>query len=67
MAKRPEPLKSDKVMEGENPSITNQLADMVDIIATGKSVHMKAGVVYNVSGILAQNLIKKGAATLKQK
>lgn len=66
MAKKSEPLESDKVMGGENPSVTNQLADMVDIVATGKSVHMKAGVVYNVSRILAQNLVKKGAATLKQ-
>lgn len=66
MAKKSEPLKRDKVMEGESPSVTNQLADMVDVVATGKSVHMKAGVVYNVSGILARNLINKGAATLKQ-
>lgn len=53
-------------MEGEHPSITNQLPDMVEIIATGKSPHMKAGEVYSVSGTLAQTLIDKGAATLKQ-
>ena len=52
-------------MEGEQPSITNQLPDMVEIIATGKSPHMKANKVYSVSGILAQTLINKGAATLK--
>ena len=53
-------------MEGEQPSITNQLPDMVEIIATGKSQNMKAGEVYSVSGTLAQTLINKGAATLKQ-
>ena len=65
MAKRAEKLKTDNVMEGERPSITNQLPDIVDIVATGKSVHMKAGEVYSVSGTLAQTLINKGAATLK--
>ena len=52
-------------MEGEQPSITNQLPDMVEIISTGKSQHMKANEVYSVSGTLAQTLINKGAATLK--
>ena len=65
MAKRAEKLKTDNVMEGEHPSITNQLPDVVDIVATGKSPHMKAGEVYSVSGTLAQTLINKGAATLK--
>ena len=65
MAKRAEKLKTDNVMEGEHPSITNQLPDMVEIIATGKSQHMKAGEVYSVSVTLAQTLINKGAATLK--
>ena len=65
MAKRAEKLKTDNVMEGERPSITNQLPDVVDIVATGKSPHMKAGEVYSVSGTLAQTLINKGAATLK--
>ncbi len=65
MAKRAEKLKTDNVMEGERPSITNQLPDIVEIIATGKSPHMKAGEVYSVSGTLAQTLITKGAATLK--
>ena len=65
MAKRAEKLKTDNVMEGERPSITNQLPDIVEIIATGKSPHMKAGEVYSVSGTLAQTLINKEAATLK--
>ena len=65
MAKRAEKLKTDNVMEGEHPSITNQLPDMVEIVATGKSPNMKAGEVYSVSGTLAQTLINKGAATLK--
>ena len=65
MAKRAEKLKTDNVMEGKRPSITNQLPDIVEIIATGKSPHMKAGEVYSVSGTLAQTLINKGAATLK--
>ena len=65
MAKRTEKLKTDNVMEGKRPSITNQLPDIVEIIATGKSPHMKAGEVYSVSGTLAQTLINKGAATLK--
>ena len=59
MAKRAEKLKTDNVMEGEHPSITNQLPDMVEIIATGKSPHMKAGEVYSVSGTLAQNVNKQ--------
>lgn len=65
MAKRAEKLKTDNVIEGEQSSITNQLQDMVEIVATGKSPHMKAGEVYSVSGTLAQTLINKGAATLK--
>lgn len=65
MAKKAAKLKTDNVMEGEQPSITNQLPDMVEIIGTGKSTHMKAGEVYSVSGTLAQTLINKGAATLK--
>ena len=65
MVKKAEKLKTDNVMEGEQPSITNQLPDVVDIVATGKSHHMKAGEVYSVSGTLAQTLINKGAATLK--
>ena len=65
MAKRAEKLKTDNVMEGKRPSITNQLPDIVEIIATGKSPHMKAGEVYSVSGTSAQTLINKGAATLK--
>ena len=66
MARKAAKLKADNVMEGEQPSITNQLPDVVDIVATGKSPHMKAGEVYSVSGTLAQTLINKGAATLKQ-
>ena len=65
MVKKAKKLKTDNVMEGEQPSITNQLPDVVDIVATGKSPHMKAGEVYSVSGTLAQTLINKGAATLK--
>ena len=65
MVKKAEKLKTDNVMEGEQPSITNQLPDMVEIVATGKSQHMTAGEVYSVSGTLAQTLINKGAATLK--
>ena len=65
MVKKAEKLKTDNVMEGKRPSITNQLHDIVEIIATGKSPHMKAGEVYSVSGTLAQTLINKGAATLK--
>ena len=65
MAKKAEKLKTDNVIEGEKPSITNQLPEMVDVVATGKSPHMKAGEVYSVSGTLAQTLINKGAATLK--
>ena len=65
MVKKAEKLKTDNVMEGEQPSITNQMPDVVDIVATGKSPHMKAGEVYSVSGTLAQTLINKGAATLK--
>ena len=65
MARKTAKLKTDNVMEGEQPSITNQLPDVVDIVATGKSPHMKAGEVYSVSGTLAQTLINKGAATLK--
>ena len=65
MARKAAKLKADNVMEGEQPSITNQLPDVVDIVATGKSPHMKAGEVYSVSGTLAQTLINKGAATLK--
>ena len=65
MATRAEKLKTDTVMKGQQPSITNQLPDVVDIVATGKSPHMKAGEVYSVSGTLAQTLINKGAATLK--
>ena len=65
MVKKAEKLKTDNVMEGEQPSITNQLPDVVDIVATGKSPHMTAGEVYSVSGTLAQTLINKGAATLK--
>ena len=65
MAKKAAKLKTDNVMEGEQPSITNQLPDMVEIIGTGKSPHMKSGEVYSVSGTLAQTLINKGAATLK--
>ena len=65
MVKKAEKLKTDNVMEGEQPSITTQLPDVVDIVATGKSPHMKAGEVYSVSGTLAQTLINKGAATLK--
>ena len=65
MARKAAKLKADNVIEGEQPSITNQLPDMVDIVATGKSPHMKAGEVYSVSGTLAQTLINKGAATLK--
>ena len=65
MAKKAAKLKTDNVMEGDQPSITNQLPDMVEIIATGKSPNMKAGEVYSVSGTLAQTLINKGAATLK--
>ena len=65
MVKKAEKLKTDNVMEGKQPSITNQLQDMVEIVATGKSPHMKAGEVYSVSGTLAQTLINKGAATLK--
>ena len=64
MVKKAEKLKTDNVMEGEQPSITNQLPDVVDIVATGKSPHMKAGEVYSVSGTLAQTLLNKGAATL---
>ena len=59
MAKKAAKLKTDNVMEGEQPSITNRLPDMMEIIATGKSPHMKAGEVYSVSGILAQTLINK--------
>ena len=66
MARKAAKLKTDNVMEGKQPSITNQLPDMVDIVATGKGQHMKAGEVYSVSGTLAQTLINKGAATLKQ-
>ena len=65
MAKKAAKLKTYNVMEGEQLSITNQLPDMVEIIATGKSQNMKAGEVYSVSGKLAQTLINKGAATLK--
>ena len=65
MAKKAAKLKTDNVMEGEQPSITNQLSDMVEIVSTGKSPHMKAGEVYSVSGTLSQTLINKGAATLK--
>ena len=65
MARKAAKLKTDNVMGGEQPSITNQLPDVVDIVATGKSPHMKAGEVYSVSGTLAQTLINKGAATLK--
>ena len=65
MAKKAAKLKTDNVIEGEQSSITNQLPDVVDIVATGKSPHMKAGEVYSVSGTLAQTLITKGAATLK--
>lgn len=65
MVKKAKKLKTDNVMEGEQPSITNQLPDVVDIVATGKSPHMKAGEVYSVSGTLAQTLINKGSATLK--
>lgn len=65
MTKKADKLKTYNVMEGEQPSITNQLPAMVDVVATGKSPHMKAGKVYSVSGTLAQTLIKKGAATLK--
>ena len=65
MAKKAAKLKTDNVIEGEQSSITNQLPDVVDIVATGKSPHMKAGEVYSVSGTLAQTLINKGAATLK--
>ena len=65
MAKKAAKLKTDNVIEGEKPSITNQLPDMVEIVSTGKSQHMKAGEVYSVSGTLAQTLINKGAATLK--
>ena len=65
MARKAAKLKTDNVMEGEQPSITNQLPDVVDIVATGKSPHMKAGEVYSVSGTLAQTLINKGSATLK--
>ena len=65
MVKKAEKLKTDNVMEGEHPSITNQLPDIVEIISTGKSQHMKANEVYSVSGTLAQTLINKGAATLK--
>ena len=66
MAKKAAKLKTDNVIDGEQSSITNQLQDMVEIVATGKSPHMKAGEVYSVSGTLAQTLINKGAATLKQ-
>lgn len=65
MAKKAAKLKTDNVIEGEQSSITNQLQDMVEIVATGKSPHMKAGEVYSVSGTLAQTLINKGVATLK--
>ena len=65
MARKAAKLKTDNVMEGKQPSITNKLPDMVDIVATGKGQHMKAGEVYSVSGTLAQTLINKGAATLK--
>ena len=65
MAKKAAKLKTDNVIEGEQSSITNQLPDMVEIVSTGKSPHMKAGEVYSVSGTLAQTLITKGAATLK--
>ena len=65
MAKKAAKLKTDTVIEGEQSSITNQLPGMVEIVATGKSPHMKAGEVYSVSGTLAQTLINKGAATLK--
>ena len=65
MARKAAKLKTDNVIEGEQSSITNQLPDMVEIVATGKSPHMKAGEVYSVSGTLAQTLITKGAATLK--
>ena len=65
MARKTAKLKTDNVIEGEQSSITNQLPDMVEIVATGKSPHMKAGEVYSVSGTLAQTLINKGAATLK--
>ena len=65
MAKKAAKLKTDNVIEGFSPSITNQLPEMVEIIATGKSPNMKAGEVYSVSGTLAQTLINKGAATLK--
>ena len=65
MAKKSAKLKTDNVIEGEQSSITNQLPDMVEIVSTGKSPHMKAGEVYSVSGTLAQTLINKGAATLK--
>lgn len=65
MAKKAAKLKTDNVIEGKQSSITNQLPDMVEIVATGKSPHMKAGEVYSVSGTLAQTLIDKGAATLK--
>ena len=65
MARKAAKLKTDNAIEGCPPSITNQLPDMVEIIATGKSPHMKANEVYSVSGTLAQTLINKGAATLK--
>ena len=65
MAKKAAKLKTDNVIEGEQSSIANQLPDMVESVATGKSPHMKAGEVYSVSGTLAQTLINKGAATLK--
>ena len=65
MAKKAAKLRTDNVMEGEQPSVTNQLPGIVEIIATGKSPHMKEGEVYSVSGTLAQTLINKGAATLK--
>ena len=65
MAKKAAKLKTDNVIDGEQSSITNQLQDMVEIVATGKSPHMKAGEVYSVSGTLAQTLINKGAATMK--
>ena len=65
MAKKAAKLKTDNVIEGEQSSITNQLPDMVEIVSTGKSPHMKAGEVYSVSGTLAQTLINKGSATLK--
>lgn len=63
MAKK---MKTDSVITVAKPVETKNLSGIVAVIATEKAKSMKQNEVYYVTAQLAQTLINKGFATLKE-